>query len=150
MPKKFGALTGAIEKTAKVIILDPATGQSITDTNGREAYIEVDYADSHVGRNFDKEQRQAARNSEEQMERNKAKTARLTRSWLLVDPVTHEALDVPCTEDNALELFNDPSPIANNIWMQAWLGANSLANFIKRGSANSTDTPSTTSANPAG
>jgi hypothetical protein len=147
---KFGALTGDISRTARIPLTDPASERAlpIKDHDGKEAYIEVEYVDSEAGRSFDRMQAQSPRTPDEQVTRNKHKTARLTRSWYLVDPGTGEPIDVTCNEESARELYCDESKIAHHIWLQVWIGANALSNFTKRGSAISSFTLSTNSANP--
>lgn len=146
---KFGALTGDISRTARIPLTDPASERMvpIKDNAGKESYVEVEYVDSEAGRAFDRMQTQNPRTPDEVITRNKLKTARLTRSWYLVDPGTGELIDVICNEENARELYCDESKIANHVWAQVWIGANALSNFTKRGSATSTSTPSTNSAN---
>lgn len=170
---KFGALTANTEKPFRVHIKDVATtkvirqlvdadGQKLVDAEGRPngplAYIDV-LPDGGIAANqFDKEERE--RVAQEAAAGNlltepdavlvrKRKTARLTTGWFLVDPDTGEHLDVPCTEENALELYKSESLMAQSVWVQAWIGCQGTANFIKRSAKPSSGTPSTDSAKAA-
>lgn len=156
MTNKFGSLTAtaAAVETFRVEIIDTVTDAALKDKNGVAAYIEVLAADGDVGRAFDKEQRavmfRKARKSrtgmvedDDQLEQNIAKCARLTKSWYLVDPVTREPLNVPCTEENAGELYRAPN--MGWFFMQPWTAANNPANFIRRSAKSSTSSPSTPS-----
>lgn len=160
MTSKFGSLTAtaAAVETFRVEIVDTVTDVVLRDKAGKAAFIEVLAADGDVGRAFDKEQRavmfRKARKSrngivddDDQLEQNIAKCARLTKAWYLVDPETREPLDVPCTEDNAAELYAAPN--MGWLFMQPWTAANNAANFIKRSAKTSTSSqkpPSETAA----
>ncbi|MCO5129740.1 MAG: hypothetical protein M9932_04150 [Xanthobacteraceae bacterium] len=156
MTNKFGSLTAtavAVE-TYRVEIIDAVTDVVLRDKSGKAAYIDVLAADGDVGRAFDKEQRavmfRKARKSrngmiedDDQLEQNIAKCARLTKGWYLVDPETRAPLNVPCTEENAAELYGAPN--MGWLFMQPWTAANNAANFIKRSAKTSTTSPSTPS-----
>lgn len=154
---KFGSLTADTEKPHRHYLNDPKTGKPIRLGNsdkGERAYIDILPEGGDAAKAFDREERQrvaeevAAGNltqEPDQMVVRQRKAARLTRGWLLIDPDTGEKLDVPCTEDNARELYTSPSLMAQAIWLQAWLGANTTANFITRSAKLSSDAPSTDS-----
>lgn len=151
---KFGSLSANTEQTFKVVLISPYDDLPIADKSGKEAYIEVLSSDSDIGRAFDKNRRQAAQQramrgrsallaQDDPLEENQAKLSKLTRSWHLVDPSTKEVLTVPCTEQNALELYSDGG--AQWIFRQTWLGAIETANFIRKPSKGSSSTQSTLS-----
>ncbi len=147
---KFGSLKANVETTFKQEIISPLTGDVLRDKNGNAAFVEVYSSESKIGREHDKAQRRAqaklqrAGNYEppDQLEANITKCAALTKTWLLVDPSTGDALDVPCNMENALECFSDPG--LEWLYLQAWLAANRTANFMQRPSKDlsSTDKPS--------
>lgn len=137
---KFGALAAAVSETFRVTIIDPATDQPLKDRDGKEAFIEVISFDSDKGLAFDKSKRtsqvqRAMRGAsrvaqDDPLDEMQAKLAHVTVSWHLVDPETLEPIDVPCNEQNALELYT-----ANGMqWLyrQVFVGANETANFMKR------------------
>jgi hypothetical protein len=132
---KFDALAAEVDVPFKVFLIDALTDEPI------KAYIEVLSDNSTEGQLFDKEQRRLTSTrlmsgrkeavaSDDSVESNKRKTARLTRSWYLVNPGTKEVIDVPCTQENALELYM--SNRTHHIWQQVWMGAIEPGNFIKR------------------
>lgn len=138
---KFDALAAEVDVPFKVILIDPLTDAPIEDNQGQKAFIEVLSADSTEGQLFDKEGRRVTNTrlmagrkeavaNEDAVETNKRKTARLTKSWHLVDPVSREAIDVPCNQANALELYM--SNRTHHVWQQVWMGAIEPGNFIKR------------------
>lgn len=149
---KFDALAAEVDVPFKVILIDPLTDGPILDNDGNKAFIEVLSDNSTEGQLFDKESRRVTNTrlmagrkeavaNEDGVETNKRKTARLTKSWHLVDPVTHEVIDVPCTQAFALELYM--SNRTHHIWQQVWMGAIEPGNFIKRSPATSVTTAST-------
>jgi hypothetical protein len=151
---KFGALSANVAETFKVELIDPGTDLPIVDKQGNTAFVEVLSGDSEVGREFDKQRRKQqmmramrGRNQmlaqEDPLDENQAKLARLTRSWHLVEPGTGELVDLPCNEQTALELYSDGG--AQWLYRQVFLGANEVANFIKRPLKNSSPMPSGTS-----
>jgi hypothetical protein len=144
---KFGSLAPSDKPYRVNIKLD---GKPIKDKDGNPFFIDVYSEDGAVGRRFDKEQRDTAlanvRNGIEQptqLEINIAKCAALTAGWYLVDPETLEAIDEPCTVENAKELYS--LPLTTWIWLQPWAAANNHVNFIKRSVKSSTATQSGTS-----
>lgn len=154
MSSKFAALAANVSQAFKVELIDPVSDAVIKDKGGKVSFIEVYSIDSEAGRKFDKDQRAiVARKSmrsrngivepTDQLELNVAKCAALTKSWHLVDPANGEVIDVPCNAENAAELYS----AAGTSWLfvQAWVGANETANFIKRSSTTSTSSPSMTS-----
>lgn len=152
---KFAALAANVSQTFKVEIIDQITDKPIIDKNGNPAFIEVFSTDSDAGRAFDKEQRAAYRRKAmksrngiaepgDQLEENVAKCAALTKSWHLVDPGSREVIDVPCTLENAAELYGEAG--MNWLFVQVWVAANDAANFMNRSSQTSSSSPSTNSA----
>lgn len=138
---KFGALAANVSETFKVTIIDPSTDQPLKDKNDKEAYVEVLSSDSKEGRAFDKQRRTTQQQramrggnrllaQSDPLDDEQAKLAHLTKGWHLVDPATLEPIDVPCSEQNALELFTADG--MQWLYRQVWLGANETANFIKR------------------
>ena len=141
---KFGSLAPSDKPHRVNIKLD---GKQIIDKDDKPFFIDVYSEDSAVGRRFDKEQREQAianaRNGLDQptqLEINIAKCAALTAGWHLVDPETLEAIDEPCTIENARELYS--LPLTSWIWVQPWAAANNHVNFIKRSAKNSIATQS--------
>jgi len=61
----------------------------------------------------------------------------------LVDRVSGEVIDVPCTPENAADLLSEPG--AGWIFLQVWVEANSAANFLPKPSQPSAPMPSGTS-----
>lgn len=143
---KFGSLKANVEMTFKQEIISPLTGDVLRDKAGVASFIEVYSADGPIGRKFDKENRAAqmrqARTGDidpvDQLEVNIKKCAALTKDWYLVDPVTHDQLDVKCTHDNALECYSDPG--LSWLFLQPWMAANKTANFMQRPSKGSSST----------
>ena len=136
----FGSLAGDVSVPFRVVLIDPQSDLPLKDSAGKEAFIDVLSAQSEVGRKFDKEQRaqfqrraMRGRNQQiiedDQLEVNIAKLARLTVDWYLVDPVSKEPIDVPLTVETATEFYS--LPLAHPFYLQAFLGANEAANFIK-------------------
>ena len=135
----------------RVMIIDAVTDAPLVDRDGAPAYIDVLSADSPKAREFDKNQRAIYRRKamksrngivegEDQLDENINKCAVLTAGWYLVDPATKEALDVPCTAENAVELYSAPG--MNWLFVQPWAAAQNAANFIKRSATTSTSSPS--------
>lgn len=153
---KFGALKANVEATFKQEIISPLTGDVLRDKDGKAAFIEVYAGDSRIGREFDKEQRAAASRQvragdlepTDPLETNIRKCAALTRSWYLVDPVSLEQIDVPCTRATALECYEDSG--LGWLFLQAWMAANKTANFMQRPSKASSDTGRPSGATAAG
>ncbi len=154
MSSKFGSLLANVSTPFKVELVDPATDQVIRDKAGKASYIAVWSTDSAKSREYDKSKRKdlflrakASRSGtvapDDPLDINIAKCAALTDSWYLVDPLTLEQIDVPCTPENAVDLYSAPG--AGWIFIQPWVEASSTANFLQRPSINSSSTPSTTS-----
>jgi hypothetical protein len=152
MTGKFDALAAEVDVPFQVILIDALTDKPIEDKQGKRAYIEVLSVDSTEGQLFDKESRRVTNSrlmsgrkeavaNEDSVDTNKAKTARLTKSWYLVDPSTQLPIDVPCTQANAKELYF--SNRTHHIWQQVWMGAIEPGNFIKRSPTTSVDSAST-------
>ncbi|GEM_PF-2107430 len=155
MSSKFAALAANVSQAFRVEIIDQITDLPIIDKDGKKAFIEVLSTDSDAGRAFDKDQRAALRRKAmksrngmaepgDQLEENIQKCAALTKAWHLVDPATREVIDVPCTAENAAELYAVPG--MNWLFVQVWVAANDAANFMTRSSPTSSSTPSTSSA----
>lgn len=151
MSNKFGSLLANVAVPFKVELIDPATDQVIRDKSGKAAYIAVWSTDSARSREYDKSKRKdlflrakASRSGvaphDDPLDQNIAKCAALTDSWYLVDPVSLEPIDVPCTAENAVDLYSAPG--AGWIFIQPWVEASSTANFLQRPSQNSSNTPS--------
>jgi hypothetical protein len=155
MSNPFDSLAAEVDVPFKVILIDPVTSAPIEDKDGNKAFIEVLSVDSTDGQLFDKEQRRITNTrlmsgrkevvaNEDNVETNKQKTARLTKSWYLVDPNTKEPIDVPFTQKSALALYM--SNRTHHIWQQVWIGALEPANFIKRSPTTFVDTANTSGA----
>jgi hypothetical protein len=151
---KFGSLIADVSKPHKTILLDPVTEQPILDNSGKAAFIAGWAADSERGRSYDKQKRKelilrvkSSRNGQvepdDALEQNIAKCAALVDSWYLVDRVTREAIDVPCTPENAADLLSEPG--AGWIFLPVWIDLNSAANFLQSPSPPSGPMPSGTS-----
>jgi hypothetical protein len=154
MSNKFGSLLANVHAPFKVELVDPATDQVIRDKSGKAAYIAVWSTDSALSREYDKSKRKdlflrakASRSGtaghDDPLDQNIAKCAALTESWYLVDPVTQEQIDVPCTPENAVDLYSAPG--AGWIFIQPFVEASNNANFLQRPSKNSSTTPGITS-----
>ncbi|HEY0330238.1 MAG TPA: hypothetical protein VGC77_14210 [Rhodopseudomonas sp.] len=152
---KFGNLVADVSKPLRVELIDPATEEVIRDRDGKAAFISVFASDSDRGREFDKSDRKKlnlrvkqSRNGivepDDQLEKNIAKCAFLTESWYLVDRVTLEPIDVPCTVENAVDLYSPPG--LTWLFVQPWAEANKTANFLPKPAKNSAPTPSGDSA----
>jgi hypothetical protein len=152
MSNVFDGLAAEVDVPFKVTLIDALTDTPIEDAQGNKSFIEVLSVDSTEGQLFDKEGRRVTNTrlmsgrkeavaNEDSVETNKRKTARLTKSWYLVDPSTKEEIKVPCTQANALLLYM--SNRTHHIWQQVWMGAIEPGNFIKRSPTTSVDTAST-------
>lgn len=155
---KFGNLDDEKDEPFRVVLIDPKTDLPLKDNAGKEAYVDVLSSQSDAGRKFDKDQRAKYRRrisrgrsqeimEDDQLDENIAKLAHLTVGWYLVDPVTYAAVDAPFSTDVAIEFYRLKK--AWPFYMQAWLGANEAANFIKSASKSSSPSPGTPSATPA-
>lgn len=150
MSNKFASLAADVSKPFRVELIDPVTEEVIRDKDGKAAYIEVWASDGEKGRAFDKADRKAlmlrvkqSRNGkvdpDDALEKNIAKCAALTAGWYLVDRLTLEPIDVPCTAENAADLYSPPG--MGWIFVQPWVAANDVANFLPKPSKPSTGTP---------
>lgn len=143
---KFASLKANVDATFRQEIISPLTGDVLRDRDGNPCFIEVYSTESAIGRKFDKEQRAASARQQrvgdfdpvDPLETNAAKCAALTKGWHLVDPVSLDPIDEPCTRENALECYSEPG--MNWLFVQAWLGANKTANFMQRPSKDSSGT----------
>lgn len=147
---KFASLAADVSRPFRVELIDPATDEVIRDKDGKASYIDVWSADGERARAFDKADRKTlmlrikqARNGkvdpDDALEKNIAKCAALTDSWYLVDRLSGEPIDVPCTMENAADLYSPPG--MGWIFLQPWIAANDVVNFLPKPSKPSTDTP---------
>jgi hypothetical protein len=154
MNNKFGSLAADVSKPFRVELIDPTTEDVIRDKVGKASYIDVWSTDGEVARNYGKAQRKdlnlrikQSRNGKveqnDQLEENIAITAVVTSGWYLVDRLTGEALDVPCTAENAADLYSPPG--MGWIFVQAFTGASSAANFLQKPSKTFAPTPTPSS-----
>jgi hypothetical protein len=128
---KFGNLSGAADGTFRVRLLDRKTDRPIKDQAGEEAWIDVIYSNSTIGRMLDVDiarERAALGKRDTQLELNIMKLARMTKGWHLVDPVTREAIDVSPTVENAEEFYL--LPLASDFFVQAWVASHAAENFM--------------------
>src|SRR6185369_13938670 len=141
---KFGSLVADVSAPFKVNIIDPITDQSIVDTKGNPCFISVWASDSARSRAYEKQRRKelilrvkSSRNGQvepdDALEQNIAKCAALVDGWHLVDRVSSEVIDVPCTPENAADLLSEPG--AGWLYVQVWVEANSAANFLPKPSS---------------
>ncbi len=154
MNPKFGNLAADVSKPFVVELIDPSTEEVIRDATGKAAFIAVWSADSDQGRKYDKAKRKDLMlrikksrtgkvDPDDALEENIAKLAVLTDSWHLVDRVTGEVIDVPCTPENAADLYSPPG--MGWLFVQPWVGANDAANFLPKPSKSSANTPNPSS-----
>lgn len=152
---KFGSLAADVSKPYRVEIIDPTTDDVIRDKAGKVAYIDVWSTDGEKARNYGKAKRKElnlrirqSRNGkveqDDALEENIATTAFVTESWYLVDRLTGEPIDVPCTPENAADLYSPPG--MGWIFVQAFAGASSAANFLQKPSKSFASTPAQSSA----
>ena len=159
MSSKFDALKADSRQPARMVIIEPSTERPMTDADGVEAYIDLLGPDSEAALKVDRANNTATvrklrsgRNrlkgeDEDFIKDQGEKLAAVTVGWHLIDPATGEKLDVPCTRENASELYADPD--LGWLRRQAWGHHNAEANFIKRSSKSLQPSPSTTSDQPA-
>lgn len=140
---KFAALAANVATPYRIELVDPITDQPIKDKKGNPAYIDILSTDSAAAREFDAGERKKVtekaikgRSADlpDQFETNIAKAAKLTKAWHLVDPMSGEVIDVPCTAENAVELYSEPG--MGWLFSQVWVGATDPANFMKRSAKN--------------
>jgi hypothetical protein len=159
MNPKFENLAADVSKPFIVELIDPATEEIIRDASGKAAFIAVWSADSDQGRKYDKAKRKDLMlrikksrtgkvDPDDALEENIAKLSVLTDSWYLVDRITGEAIDVPCTPENAADLYSPPG--MGWLFVQPWVGANDAANFLPKPSKNSAPMQSRSSEPAAG
>lgn len=139
----FAALAARVDEGFKVFLINPATGKRILDEDDRPAYIEVLSGDSEVAEKFDRDRQKKANDAaasslltgtkeDDETPELVAKIAALTVGWHLVDPVSRSVIDVPCTPDNALALYNGRE--TRWIYRQVMPQAATIANFMQRSS----------------
>lgn len=155
MNNKFASFAADVSAPYKVELIDPVTEEVIRDKNGSAAFICIWAADSEKSREYDKQKRkdlilQVKRSrtgkveQDDALDANIAKCAFLTESWYLVDRVTLEPIDVPCTAENAADLYSPPG--MGWIFLQPWVEANNPANFLQKPSKPSVTSPKVNSA----
>jgi hypothetical protein len=154
MSNKFGSLVADVAKPFRVELIDPSTEDVIRDKAGRAAYIDVWAADGEQARQFGRQKRKdlnlrikQSRNGkvepDDALDANIAMCAALTADWYLVDRLSREPLDVPCTLENAADLYSPPG--MGWIFVQAWSEANNAANFLQKPPTISPNTPTPSS-----
>jgi hypothetical protein len=117
-------------------ISHPSTGLPLIARDGREAFITVLSLDSKVAKDFDREvldrrvSRRIRPTASEIEQENLLKAAKLVASlpWFLVDPTTLEAIEEPCTEANARELFSECPWVLEQVLEYAAARANFMKN----------------------
>lgn len=153
---KFAGLALGVDKTQRMPLMHPVTGQVLRakDTQ-EEAYIEGYSTDSKIGRDFLQElQRRrlnAQRNAggrdrttpEQQEAENVDFLAILTTGWSLVT-LDGEPLDIPFNQQNARELY----AAREVLWIRdQWnTFVSERANFPQSSSQSSSNSPSSPSA----
>jgi len=145
---KFGSLATS-DEPLRVYLIDPVTDDMIRDEDGKASYIDVLPSDGDRGRAWDKAQRKAAvsgADAETPFEQNASKCAHLTTGWYLVDPNTSQPIDITCTPANAREFYMLPQ---TNWFVQVWVKAIGIGNFMKRSAKSSTYSQSGNSATAA-
>ena len=159
MNSKFGSLAADVSKPFVVELIDPSTEEVIRDKSGKAAFIAVWSSDSEKARQFDKAKRKDLMlrikksrtgkvEPDDALEENIAKLAVLTQDWYLVDRLTGEPIDVPCTPESAADLYSPPG--MGWLFVQPWVGANDAANFLPKPSKNSAPMPSPSSGQAEG
>lgn len=154
MNSKFGSLAADVSKPFVTELIDPTTEEVIRDKAGKAAFIAVWSTDSERARSRGKAKRKElnlrikqSRNGiveqDDALEENMATLAELTDSWYLVDRLTREPIDVPCTPENAADLYSPPG--MGWLFIQPWVDANKAANFLQRPSKPSADMPALSS-----
>lgn len=148
---KFTSLAADVSKPYRVELIDPVTEDVICDKSGKVAYIDVWSTDGPQARQYGKAKRKElglrikqSRNGkveqDDVLEENMALAAFLTAGWYLVDRMTGDPIDVPCTPEAAADLYSPPG--MGWIFTQAFVGASSAANFLPRPPKSSASTPS--------
>jgi hypothetical protein len=141
MNNKFASLVADVAKPFRVELIDPTTEDVIRDKAGRAAYIDVWASDSQQARQFGKQKRKElnlrikqSRNGivepDDALESNMETCAVLTADWYLVDRLSREPIDVPCTPENAADLYSPPGMMW--LFIQPWGAANNAANFLQK------------------
>ncbi|MES5483573.1 hypothetical protein QMZ05_12515 [Bradyrhizobium sp. INPA03-11B] len=130
----------------RVELVDPIVGP-IKDKAGNASYIELHALDSKLGRDYDQAERSNVDPAHAALTpffKNCKKLAAVTTGWYLVNPNTGEALDIPCTRENAFKFYTLD---ATDWWAQAWAKAANNVNFLTRPKPPlSSDTPNGRSA----
>lgn len=155
MSNKFASLAADVAQPFRVELIDPTTEDVIRDKAGKVSYIDIWGVDSDQARQFSKQKRKdfnlrvkQSRNGkvdqDDALEANLAMGASLTADWYLVDRLSREPIDVPCTPENAADLYSPPGMMW--IFQQVWAEANNAANFLQKPQTTLPDTPKPSSA----
>jgi hypothetical protein len=121
MMSKFSGLEVQVEETRRLVLLNPTTGQPLRNkATGEDAWIDLLPTDSEVSRKHERAvltrliQRQVKKLKAEELEAETTDLlAKLTKAWSLVT-ISGAPLDVPCTEENARELYS----MASLAWLR--------------------------------
>lgn len=136
---KFADLELAVDQPSRMIISHPVHGTPIADAAGNEAWIDLLSIDSAAHRAYDRKitnsrlERASAgqgRVTAEQLEQEAVdRLAVLTKGWNLLS-FEGAAIDVPCSEANARELYAAPAMS----WLRQQVEAHVArrANFTQR------------------
>lgn len=126
---KFSAFGVSDQGTSRMTLINPNTTSPYRDKDGNEAWIEIGHLDGPEGRDFDAkfERRAAAIKPEPGLSGNQLyliqKAAALTKAWHLVG-ADGEVMDLPCTQENAAELYRN-----RWVYVQVIPHASTYANF---------------------
>jgi hypothetical protein len=151
---KFKGLGVPVEKPARMYIMHPVTNEPVVDKSNAPAYVDVYSADSDRARACN---RKVTQKRLDMRGRNAVSAvalendgygllAELTAGWHLVDINTGEPIDVPCTTQNARELYSEPEMSWLREQVDVFAGAR--GNFLKP-SANSSATMQSESLPPS-
>jgi len=153
---KFAGLGLAVDKPARMQIIHPGTRQ-VLRVNGApegedECYIDLLAGNSAAGRAHDRMvndrlmRSRGARYTADQVDADLIeKYSKLVKGWRLAT-LEGEPIEVPCTAQNARELFSLPE----SDWLRVQVGEfiNDLGNYLPEGSKPSSNSPSTSSGSP--
>jgi hypothetical protein len=138
MTNPFAGLAAQVDRGHRVTIIDPRTGKAIRDKAGKSAYVEILSGDSAVAENFDREQARRIKGQDSTDDDDTplaiAKLAALTSGWHLVDMISLDIIDVPCTRDNAESLY--AARETRWIYKQVLPAALDIGNFMKPSTGN--------------
>jgi hypothetical protein len=113
---KFAGMGVPVDKPSRMYITHPVTNEPLVDKSDNPAYVDVYSADSNRARAYN---RTATQKRLDMRGRNAVSAvalendgygflAELTSGWHLVDINTGEPVAVPCTTQNARELYSEP------------------------------------------